>query len=159
MPNESNKCNGIVTSKLMGLAIVEYGHADGTVCARPGPSDLAIGTLVGSEFRVEFGLCEHTILAVHDVATEPEEKAVTVANILGAHANVPDDEPVPQDVIARAKIPPRVKFNPSTAPARTADVPVENRYEYDLTDDDLRELDAIRGITDEPISTGGRPVS
>ena len=153
------KCNGIVTSRLLNITtMVTYVHEDGRECNRPGPVDLAVGSLVESEWRVEHGLCEHTITAVHDMATELEEKPITVADILQAHSTASDDAPVSQDVIERAKVPPRIKSNPSTAPARTADVPVENRFEFDLDEEELRELNSIRGIADEPISTG-QPVS
>lgn len=153
------RCNGLVTTRLLNIAtMITYVHEDGRECNRPGPVDLAVGTLVESEWRMEYGLCEHTILAVHDTATEPEEKSLTVADILGARPSVSDDAPVSKDVIERAKVPPRIKSNPSTAPARTTDAPVENRFEFDLDEEELRELNFIRGVVDEPISTG-HPVS
>ena len=153
------KVNGIVTSRLLNItSMIEYAHDDGRICARPGSVDLAVGTLVESEWQVQYGLCEHTILAVHDTATKPEEKSITVADIVRTRPNIPSDEPVPKDIVERAKIPPKIRSNPATAPARTADVPVENRFEFDLDEEELRELNSIRGIADEPISTG-QPVS
>lgn len=161
MPNESNKCNGLVIAHAFGkIAMVLYVHEDGLECSRPGDISWPVGTLIESTFeRIRIDehrtLCEHTILHVHDLEEEPDEKPLTVADILQARSTTPD-EPTPQDVIQRAKIPPKIRSNPSTVPVRTLDVPFENRYEYDLNEDELRELNSVRHV--EPISTG-QPVS
>lgn len=86
------KVNGIVTGKLLNVAtMITYVHEDGRECPRPGPADLPLGAFVESEFQIEYGLCEHKILAVHDMAAEPEERSLTVADIFGAHSAGPDD--------------------------------------------------------------------
>jgi hypothetical protein len=59
--------------------VVSYSHIDGTVCVRPGPGDLTVGSIVHSEFTISYGLCEHTIVSVEEF-----KKAITVADILAA---------------------------------------------------------------------------
>ena len=153
-----NGVNGVVTGRILNVAtMITYVHDDGRECPRPGPADLALGSLVESEWEIQHGLCEHTILRVHDTTTEPEEKSVTVADILQTRSNLPDDA-VSEEVIAKAKIPPKIRRDPLTTPTRMADVPVENRFEFDLDESELREINNIRGIADEPVSTG-QPVS
>lgn len=158
------KCNGIVTSKLMSIVIVEFGHADGTVCVRPYPDQpsLALGALVESEFQND-GLCEHRIIKVHN-ALIPEEKTLTVAT-----SDLPSKE-----IIERAKIPPPIR-HASYVPMR-ADVPIENLDQLAETKQaeiakklnaaltevardtvELNELNSMRGVADEP--SAGPPVS
>lgn len=123
MPN--NRCNGIVTNHFPGISMVEY-HHDAQVCVRPGPRDLPLGTLIESEFQIQLDLCEHRILAVHAVhefEPESDEQQPKVTTFK-------DDEPVSEDVIKRAAIPPKIRVDLSTIPeatkARIAAMPVES---------------------------------
>lgn len=131
MPN--NRCNGIVTNHFPGISMVEY-HHDAQVCIRPGSRDLPLGTLVESEFQIQLGLCEHTIVAIHEFAPESDEQQPKVTTFKG-------DEPVSEDVIKRAAIPPKIRVDLSTSPAF---VQVEARKSIET------ELDE-----DEPISGNG----
>ncbi len=161
--------------------MIEYAHEDGTVCARPGPRGIPVGSLIESTFELSYGVCEHVIEAVHEFApeTEPEpQPQITVQNILqtierksqptpnaqpkaAPRLALPkEDEPVSADVIERAKVPPKIKVDVSTAPAgaqAAAKMPIVQRYEYALDEDELRELNSIRGFH-EPIG-GSAPVS
>lgn len=63
--------------------MIEYCHEDGTVCCRPGPRGTPVGSFVESEFEIVYGVCEHTVLAIHELAPEPEPE-VTVQKIVQA---------------------------------------------------------------------------
>ncbi len=171
----SNKCNGLVmVSALPGISLILYTHVDGSQCSRPGPPYLTVGALVESEFENSFGICEHSIVAIHELAPEFEPEPVrqlqvTVQNILQtvdrrkAQPKVTTfkDEPASDEIIAKAKIPPKIKVDLSSAPAiaqAAARMPIDRRYEFDLDEDEMREVNSIRGI-DEPISDGGQPVN
>src|SRR5258708_13370976 len=57
-----------------------------------------------------------------------------------------EDEPVSADVIERAKVPPKIKVDVSTAPAgarAAAKMPIVQRYEYRLDENELPELTPI----------------
>src|SRR5258706_14422107 len=148
------KAKGIVTGSLAGIAsMILYTHADGSQCPRPGPRDLPIGTLIESDFSVESGLCEHLIVSVTEPKPVPIPKVLTVADILQhveakktqpKRAALPETDVVSEEIIAKAKIPPRIKSNIGTAPAATqaaAKVSLEQRFDGDLEGDSQAEIE------------------
>jgi hypothetical protein len=146
---DDNKCNGLCTANVGGISVVEYGHEEGHICVRPAKG-LMVGTFVESLFQIVDQICEHTIVAAYE-PDAPETPAKTTTFV---------DEPVDQATIERAKIPPKIK---STAPAvvQAAKLPIEQRqveYEFNLTPEEMAELNSISSHTDSN-DVGGEPVS
>src|SRR6266481_3102632 len=119
---ENGKAKGVVTGSLVGIAsMIVYTHEDGSQCPRPGPRDLPIGTRIESDFSVESGLCEHLIVSVTEPKPVPVPKVLTVADILQKHTHIEAkkaqpkvqprlaDAPTSDEIIAKAKIPPKVR--------------------------------------------------
>jgi hypothetical protein len=171
-----NNCNGIVMNHLAGIAsMIVYTHEDGSQCSRPGPITLPLGALIESEFEVVYGLCEHVVISVNtfdDLESEPEPVAKptltsapksAVDGAIAAPQPHVADKPVSADVIERAKVPPKIKSNFSTAPpavraavaAATAATKTANldRYEFPISPEDAAELSRIHNGTD--IEVGG----
>ncbi len=171
---KNGKAKGVVTGSLVGIAsMIIYTHEDGSQCPRPGPRDLPIGTLIESEFSVESGLCEHLIVSVKEPKPVPVPKVLTVADILQhveakktqpKRAALPEADVVSEEIIAKAKIPPRIKSNISTAPAAVQAVmklPVDARFDGDLSGyspEEIAELTRGPRTEYEPIGDG-EPVS
>lgn len=161
------KCNGLVTNNLAGIAsMIEYAHEDGSVCARPGPRDLPVGSLVESEFEIVYSVCEHTIVAVHEFAPEPEARPAppTVQKIVQAIERKQAPKAQSKGLVkipSYMMMPPEMMqitvFTKPVAKTSVDKLPVEQRYEFNLDPEELAELNAIRGI-DEPIG-GGAPTN
>lgn len=170
---------GRVASHLFGICS-NIIFQDG--CVRPGDIGLEIGTVITSNAEVIDGICEHfdvqivqvpkpaapiAKVPVAPVAAKPKAvpapKVITAQDILTAREKpkrlpLPKvDEPVSQDVIERAKIPPRIKSNPATAPVRSANVPIENSFEFDITGLTPQEIAELHGgpRATESVGTGG----
>jgi len=165
----------------MGIRFITYTHADGLVCPRPGPSGIPLGTVVLSEFEVikiddSRSICEHAIVSteeprpvvqaavpVRSATPVQPVKALTVDQIVKQveqrktqRAALPQvDAPVDEATIARAKVPPKIKSDISTAPAaiqRIFDGDIEG-----LTASEIAEL--TRGPRTEVESGDGEPLN
>lgn len=174
---------GRVASQLFGIC-TNIVYDDG--CVRPGDISLEVGSMVTSNAEVQDGVCEHydvqiaqvpkpaapvAKVPVAPVAAKPKAmpapKVITAQDILTAREKpkrtpLPDvDPPTPPEIIELAKRPPRIKSNPATAPVRSANVPIETGFEFDitgLTPSEIAELHGGARATTESVSAvAGRP--
>jgi hypothetical protein len=148
--NERKIVKGVVTGLVLGL-VTNIQYQDG--CCRPGAKDLAVGSEIISEATVVSGICEHEIIEVHPALTVEEilrkvEQRKTSAT--------PVAEVVDADIIAKAKIPPKL---PPSTPVQTS-TPVEQRFDDgELDEEDIRQLQIAMQQRDyEPVGNS-KPIS
>lgn len=163
---------GKVTGSIFGIC-TNIAYDDG--CCRPGDKSLEVGTVVTSNAETENGICEHydvQVVAVPRQVTAPQpapravkkEQPITVESIIAKRerpARLPlpkEDAPISQDIIDRAKVPPKIRSNPATMPMPQSFAHVEDTFDGDITGLSPEELAELRGgPSAEPISAGGKP--
>src|SRR5258708_1594837 len=178
---KNGKVKGRVTGSLFGIC-TNISYEDG--CQRPDDKGLVTNSEVISEVSVVNGICEHQVLEVREPYVPapkpepirqplptPQTKPLTVESILKSveakkaqpRLAVPKtDAPTSDEIIAKAKIPPKVRVDLSTSPAgiqAAAKIPREEIFAGDLEGFSASEIEELRtGIHAEPIS-GAEPLS